>query len=64
VNASLQYLGIVFAVVFGALIFDDPVTAQALGGMALIVVAGLAATSLREHQQHDAPETRTPPNDT
>jgi drug/metabolite transporter (DMT)-like permease len=64
VNASLQYLGIVFAVVFGVLIFNDPVTAQALGGMVLIVAAGLAATSLREHQQHDAPETRTPPNDT
>jgi len=47
VNASLQYLGIGWSFLFGALWFDDPVTALALMGMALIVVAGIAAASLR-----------------
>ncbi len=49
VNASLQYLGIAWAFVYGVLLFDDPVTLMALGGMVLIVVAGLAATLLRSH---------------
>jgi hypothetical protein len=30
-------------------IFADPITPMALGGMALIVAAGLAATLLRSH---------------
>lgn len=47
VNASLQYLGIVFSFVYGVLLFDDPVTWMALAGMLLIVVAGVAATFLR-----------------
>jgi drug/metabolite transporter (DMT)-like permease len=47
VNASLQYLGIAWAFVFGVLLFDDPVTPMAVGGMMLIVAAGLAATLLR-----------------
>jgi S-adenosylmethionine uptake transporter len=63
-NASLQYLGIVFSFIFGVLLFDDPVTGMALAGMALIVVAGLAATLLRSRQQHDATDTRSPPNET
>ncbi|MES2958423.1 MAG: DMT family transporter [Pseudomonadota bacterium] len=63
-NASLQYLGIVFSFAFGVWLFDDPVTWMALAGMALIVIAGLAATFLRSHQQHDAPDTRSPPNQT
>ena len=62
-NASLQYLGIVFTFVFGVIFFDDPVTWMALAGMALIVVAGLAATLLRSHQQHDTPESRLPPTE-
>jgi drug/metabolite transporter (DMT)-like permease len=60
-NASLQYLGIVFSFLFGVLLFDDPVTWMALAGMALIVIAGLAATLLRSHRQPDNPETRSPP---
>jgi drug/metabolite transporter (DMT)-like permease len=64
VNACLQYLGIVFAFVFGVLLFNDPVTAFALAGMMLIVGAGLAATLLRTRQQHEKPDTRSPPNDT
>jgi S-adenosylmethionine uptake transporter len=50
-NAALQYLGIVFAFVFGVWLFDDPVTWMALGGMVLIVAAGLAATLLRARSQ-------------
>lgn len=46
-NASLNYLGIAFGFGYGALLFDDPVTPMALGGMLLIVGAGLAATRLR-----------------
>ncbi len=45
--ACLQYLGIVFSFLYGALLFQDPVTAWALGGMLLIIVAGIAATLLR-----------------
>lgn len=47
VNACLQYLGIVFSVVYGALLFRDPITPMALGGIALIIAAGLAASLLR-----------------
>jgi S-adenosylmethionine uptake transporter len=49
VNASLQYLGIAWSFVYGVFIFADPITPLALGGMALIVAAGLAATLLRSH---------------
>jgi drug/metabolite transporter (DMT)-like permease len=47
VNASLQYLGIAFSFGYGVLLFSDRVTWMALGGMVLIVGAGLAATLLR-----------------
>ncbi len=43
VNASLHYLGIAFAFLFGVVLFDDPVIASSLAGMALIVAAGLLA---------------------
>ncbi len=46
-NSALQYTGIVFSFTLGVWLFNDPVTAQALAGMALIVAAGLAATMLR-----------------
>jgi S-adenosylmethionine uptake transporter len=46
-NAALQYSGIAFSFAFGALVFDDAVTAMAIAGILLIVVAGLAATLLR-----------------
>jgi S-adenosylmethionine uptake transporter len=62
VNACLQYLGIVFSFTFGVLIFDDPATAQALAGMALIVGAGIGATLLRERVQ--AVPSRLPEHDT
>ena len=47
VNACLQYLGIAFSFGFGVLLFDDPVSWSALGGMALVVVAGVQAARLR-----------------
>jgi drug/metabolite transporter (DMT)-like permease len=52
--ACLQYLGIVFSFIYGAWLFQDPITPWALGGMLLIIIAGLAATLLRA--------TSTPPD--
>jgi drug/metabolite transporter (DMT)-like permease len=52
-NASLQYLGIAFSFVYGVLLFKDPVTLDALAGMALIVAAGVAATLLRHQAAAD-----------
>jgi S-adenosylmethionine uptake transporter len=54
-NAALQYLGIAFAFGFGVWLFDDPVTWQAIGGMLLIVAAGLAATVLCNRSQPIVP---------
>ena len=47
VNASLQYLGIAFAFVYGVLLFGDRVTWMGALGMVLIVAAGVAASVLR-----------------
>ncbi len=47
VNASLQYLGIAFAFVYGVLLFDERVSWLAAAGMLLIVGAGVRATLLR-----------------
>ena len=47
VNASLQYLGIAFAFVYGVLLFDERITWMSLSGMVLIVAAGLGASLLR-----------------
>ena len=47
VNASLQYLGIGFSFLYGAVLFDDRVTWIAVLGMLLIVAAGVRATLLR-----------------
>ena len=59
VIASLQYLGIAFSFGYGVLLFADRVTWMALGGMVLIVGAGLAATLLRARSS--APETANAP---
>lgn len=56
-NASLQYLGIAWAFMYGVIIFADPVTLEALAGMVLIVGAGLAATLLRSRA---APSSASP----
>jgi S-adenosylmethionine uptake transporter len=47
VNASLQYLGIAFAFVYGVILFGDRMTLPAVAGMGLIVGAGVYATLLR-----------------
>jgi drug/metabolite transporter (DMT)-like permease len=61
-NASLQYLGIVFATVFGVWLFDDALNAPAVLGIALIIAAGLAATYLQARASRDAaPTTMHPP---
>ncbi|MEJ7137784.1 DMT family transporter [Amphibiibacter pelophylacis] len=52
VNASLQYTGIVFSLIYGVVLFGDAVTPGALIGLALIVAAGITATRLRS--QHKA----------
>lgn len=59
VNASLQYLGIVFAFLYGVLLFRDPVTWMAVAGMILIVVAGIAATFLRSKTAPHVPPNTT-----
>jgi drug/metabolite transporter (DMT)-like permease len=56
VNASLQYLGIAHSFIYGVLLFDDPVTLMAVAGMLVIVLAGLAATSLRSKSAAPASE--------
>ena len=64
-NASLQYLGIAFSFVFGIGLFHDPLTWMAVGGMVLIVGAGLAAARLRATTlSATAPDTIQPPSDT
>ncbi|MCK9687784.1 DMT family transporter [Scleromatobacter humisilvae] len=64
-NASLQYLGIAFSFVFGIWLFHDPLTWMAVGGMVLIVGAGLAAARLRATTlSSTAPDTIQPHPDT
>lgn len=58
-NASLQYLGIGWSFLFGALWFGEPVTLLALAGIALIIAAGLGATLLRS-RPHRSPTQETP----
>lgn len=48
VNGSLQYLGVAWAYLYGVLLLDDSVAGVALLGMGLVVVAGLAAVTLRQ----------------
>lgn len=57
VNASLHYTGIVFATLLGWWQFGEKPGAVALAGMALIVVAGLAATRLRAKVAADVKES-------
>jgi S-adenosylmethionine uptake transporter len=63
VNASLQYLGIVWSFGYGIFLFGDRVTALALSGMLLIVAAGLSATLLRSRSgRADIATIADPPN--
>jgi S-adenosylmethionine uptake transporter len=45
--ANLQYTGIVVASLYSVWLFDDHLPPSSWGGMALIVVSGIAATALR-----------------
>jgi S-adenosylmethionine uptake transporter len=59
VNASLQYLGIVFSFTYGVLLFGDRLSPLAIFGIALIVGAGLLAAVLRSSTLPDE-AARTP----
>lgn len=59
VNASLQYLGIGWSLLYGMLLFDDPITGLALLGMGLIVMAGIAAARLRQVVTAKNPMTKS-----
>ncbi|GAB1386513.1 DMT family transporter [Melaminivora sp.] len=54
VVANLQYSGIIFASLYGMLVFGDDLPLIAWAGMALIIASGIAATALRARQ---APST-------
>jgi len=56
-NAVLQYLGILFAFVYGVLLFGEAVTWPAAVGVVLIVVAGLMTSVARSHSP-EPPDTR------
>jgi len=53
--ANLQYSGIVFAALYGLLIFGDQLPLVGWLGMALIIASGIAATVLRERAIPRAP---------
>jgi S-adenosylmethionine uptake transporter len=52
-NAALQYLGIVFSVLFGLLLFGEKPDVLSLLGIAVIIGSGIAATWLRLRQVPD-----------
>jgi S-adenosylmethionine uptake transporter len=56
VAANLQYSGIVFAAVYGVLLFGDVIPWVGWLGMALIIASGIAATVLRAGALPDNPE--------
>jgi S-adenosylmethionine uptake transporter len=58
VNASLQYLAIVFAFAYGAILFADTVTLAAAIGVLLVVVAGLQAALTRATADRRDPRTK------
>jgi drug/metabolite transporter (DMT)-like permease len=51
VNASLQYLGIVHASVFGMLLFGEKLSLDGVLGMALIIGAGIVSTRLKPSEK-------------
>lgn len=53
--ANLQYSGIVFAAIYGLLLFGDDIPLTGWAGMALIVVSAVAATVLRTRAAPSAP---------
>jgi S-adenosylmethionine uptake transporter len=55
VVASMQYSGIVFAVIFSLLIFGDSISAMGWAGIAVIVTSGILATILRTRALPNTP---------
>lgn len=55
VVANLQYSGIVFAALYGVLLFDDDLPWMGWAGMGLITLSGMAATLLRARAAPHAP---------
>ena len=53
--ANLQYSGIVFAALYGLLLFGDVIPLIGWAGMALIIASGIAATALRKRALPQAP---------
>ncbi|MBD8051683.1 DMT family transporter [Limnohabitans radicicola] len=53
--ANLQYSGIVFAALYGLLLFGDVIPLIGWIGMALIMASGIAATALRKRALPQAP---------
>jgi S-adenosylmethionine uptake transporter len=55
VAANLQYSGIVFAALFGVLLFGDRLPLIAWVGMALVIASGIAATVLKSRTVQNTP---------
>ncbi|MEY4345817.1 MAG: hypothetical protein RL032_1649 [Pseudomonadota bacterium] len=55
VVASMQYSGIVFAVIFSLLIFGDTIAPMGWAGIAVIVTSGILATILRSRAMPNTP---------
>ncbi len=53
--ANLQYSGVVFAALYGVLLFGDNIPLSGWLGMALIVASAIAATVLRARAAPNAP---------
>jgi S-adenosylmethionine uptake transporter len=53
--ASMQYSGIVFAVIFSLLIFGDKIAPMGWAGIAVIVTSGVLATILRSRAMPNTP---------
>jgi len=55
VVANLQYSGIVFAALYGLVLFDEQLPLIGWLGMALIMASGIASTALRTRAVPDSP---------
>jgi len=53
--ANLQYAGIVFAALYGVVLFGDQIALTGWAGMALIILSAIAATVLRARTVPDTP---------
>jgi len=53
--ANLQYSGIIFAAIYGVVLFGDRIDVLGWTGMALIIASGIAATFLRQRSLPKAP---------